>query len=323
MHRIVWMLLLLPAITMAQGPQAAWKPERPVELVIGAAPAGANDRIGRAIQRVLTESKIVSVPINAINKPGAGQTLAFAYLNTHPSNPHYLGLASSSWLTTIAAGRGSAGHKEFTPIVKILDEYQVYFVRADSPIKSARDIVEQLKKDPASLSFGFSTAAGNPLHLSIATLARQAGADPRKVKAVVFTTGTDTAIQVAGGHLDVGVQSPGSAQAMAEAGKIRIIAVGAPKRHPGALASVPTLREQGLEVDANVFYTVFGPRGLTAAQTAYWDQAISQAMQSGEITKNVAQNYWTIGLIGHRDLPQFLDREIENFRRVLSEMGLM
>src|SRR6185295_13781962 len=102
--------------------------------------------------------------------------------------------------------------------------------------------------------------------------------------------GTDTAVQVAGGHLDVGVQSPGSAQNLAEAGKIRLIAVGAPKRHPGALANVPTLREQGVEVDANVFYTIFGPKGLTAEQTAYWDRAISQAMQSDLIRKDTTQN---------------------------------
>jgi len=323
MHRFLWILLLLPAVAAAQAPQAAWKPDRPVELVIGAAPGGANDRIGRAIQRVLQETKLVSVPVNVVNKPGGGQSVAFAYLNTHPSNAHYLGLASSSWLTTIAAKRGAGDHREFTPILKFLDEYQVYFVRTDSPVKTARDIIDQLRKDPASLSFGFSTAVGNPLHISIAALARHAGADPKKVKAVVFNSGTDTAVQVAGGHLDVGVQSPGSAYGLAEAGKVRIIAVGAPKRHPGALANVPTLREQGIDVDANVFYTIFGPKGLTPAQTAFWEQALTQVMQGADIRKNVEQNYWTMGLIGSRDLPQYLDREIETYRRALTEMGLM
>ena len=322
MHPIVSLMLLLPAFALAQEPQAGWKPERPVELIIGASPGGANDRIGRAIQRVLQESKSVNT-LNVVNKPGGGQAVAFAYLASHPSNPHYLGLASSSWLTTVAAGRGTTSHRDVTPIVKMLDEYQVFFVKADSPIRTARDIVDRLRKDPASLSFGFSTAAGNPLHISIATLARQAGADPKKVKAVVFTSGSDTAIQVAGGHLDVGVQSPGSAYQLAEAGKIRIIAVGAPRRHSGALANVPTLREQGVEVDANVFYTVFGPKGMTPAQTAYWDEVISRAVQSEQIRKDTQQNYWTIDLIGHRDLPGFLDREIENYRRALTEMGLM
>jgi putative tricarboxylic transport membrane protein len=322
MRHITSLFLLLPALALAQAPQTGWKPDRPVELVIGAAPGGANDRVGRSIQRLLQDAKLAGT-VNVVNKPGGGQAIAFAYLNSHPSSPYYLGLASSSWLTTVAAGRGTIGHRDVTPIVKMLDEYQVFFVNTDSPIKTARDIVDRLKKDPTSLSFGFSTAAGNPLHIAIATLARQAGADPAKVKAVVFNSGTDTAIQVAGGHLDVGVQSPGSAYQLAQAGKIRIIAVGAPKRHPGALANVPTLREQGIDVDANVFYTIFGPKGLDTAQTAYWDQAISRVMQSPELKKDLEQNYWTIDLIGHRELPAFLDREHENYRKALLSIGMM
>ncbi len=316
------LLMLLPAVVVAQAPQTGWQPERPVELVVGAAPGGANDRVGRSIQRMLQESKFAST-VNVVNKPGGGQTVAFAYLSNHAANPYYLGLASSSWLTTIAAGRGTVTHRDVTPIVKVLDEYQVYFVKADSPITTARDIVDRLKKDPASLAFGFSTAAGNPLHISIATLARQAGADPIKLKAVVFTSGTDTAIQVAGGHLDVGVQSPGSAAKLAEAGKIRIIAVAAPRRLAGFLASTPTLREQGVEVDASVFYTVFGPKGLDPHQVAYWDRAISSVMQSEQVKKDLEFNYWTIDLVGHRDLPAFLEREHENYRRALLQMGML
>jgi putative tricarboxylic transport membrane protein len=320
--RIAAALLLAPAFAFAQAPQTGWKPDKPVELVVGAAPGGANDRIGRSLQRLLQDLKFANTVV-VTNKPGGGQAVAFSYLNTHPNNPHFLGLASSSWLTTVAAGRGTITPRDVTPIVKFLDEYQVYFVRADSPIMNARDIVDRLKKDPGSLSFGFSTAAGNPLHISIATLARQAGAEPAKVKAVVFNSGTDTALQVAGGHLDVGVQSPGSAAQMFQAGKIRIIAVAAPKRHPGALAHIPTLREQGMNVDANVFYTIFGPKGLDAAQTAYWDQAITAAMQSPQVKKDLELNYWTIDVIGHRELPAFLERENEAYRRALSDIGLL
>jgi putative tricarboxylic transport membrane protein len=322
MRIVGWVTLLTPFIAFAQVPQTAWKPDRPVEIVIGAAPGGANDRIGRTLQRLLQDSSLVGSAL-AVNKPGGGQSVAFAYVSSHAGNPHYLGLASSSWLTTVAAGRGTVTPRDLTPIVKVLDEYQIYFVRTDSPIASARDIVERLRKDPTSLSFGFSTAAGNPLHISIAALARQAGADPAKVKAVVFNSGTDTAIQVAGGHLDVGVQSPGSAYQLAQAGKIRIIAVGAPKRYGGALANVPTLREQGVDVDANVFYTVFAPKGIESAQAAYWDQAISSVMHSTEVKKDSELNYWTIDLIGHRELPTFLEREMELYRRALQDIGMV
>jgi putative tricarboxylic transport membrane protein len=321
--RILSALLFVPALALAQAPQTGWKPERPVELVVGAAPGGANDRIGRSIQRMLQDSKLAPTVL-VVNRPGGGQSVAFSYLSTHPASPYHLGLASSSWLTTIAAGRGgTVTPRDLTPIVKFLDEYQVFFVRADSPIRNARDIVEHLKKDPASLSFGFSTAAGNPLHIAIATLARQAGVEASKVKAVVFNSGTDTALQVAGGHLDVGVQSPGSAAQLAEAGKIRVIAVAAPKRYGGRLASVPTLREQGIPVDATVFYTMFAPRGIDISQTAYWDEAISRVMQSDLVKKDLELNYWTIDIIGHRELPAFLERELESYRRALADMGLL
>ena len=320
MRYLCLLLIVFPALAFAQAP-AGWKPERPVELIIGAAPGGANDRIGRSIQRVLQETNLAN-PVVVVNKPGGGQSIAFAYLATHVANPHYLGLASSSWLTTVAAGETTLTHRDVTPIIKILDEYQVYFVRNDSAIRTAQDIIDRLKKDPGSVSFGFSTAIGNPLHISIATLARLAGADPAKLTTVVYTSGANTAIQVAGGHLDVGVQSPGSAWQLAQAGKIRLLAVAGPRRYPGELANVPTLREQGVESDANVFYTLFAPKGIDPAQTAWWDQAITKVMQSEQIKKDAAFNIWAIDLIGHRELPAFLEREHENYRRALTQLGL-
>lgn len=308
----------LPLATQAQAP---WKPDKPVELIVGAAPGGANDRIGRTLQRLLQDGR-VPTPVNVVNKPGGGQSVAFAYLNTHAGNPHYLGLASSSWLTTLAGGRGTVTPRELSPIVKLLDEFQVYFVPADSPLKSARDIVERLRKNPASLSFGISTAAGNPIHISVGEIARLAGADPTKIKVVVFNTGTDTAIQVAGGHLDVGVQSPGSALQLTQSGKLRFLGVAGPRRHSGALANVPTLREQGVDVIANVFYTIFGARGMDAAQIAFWDEALTSVMKSNANKKDLDFNYWTVETIGHRELPAFLEKELESYRRTLLALGM-
>lgn len=322
MKNLFVLLTLMPFFATGQTP--AWKPERPVELVIGAAPGGANDRIGRSLQRLLQDGRTHPVgTINVVNKPGGGQSVAFAYLNTHANNPHYLGLASSSWLTTVAAGRGTVTPRELSPVIKLLDEYQMYFVRADSPIKSARDIVDSLRKDPASVSFGISTAAGNPIHISIAEIARLAGADPAKLKVVVFNSGTDTAIQVAGGHLDIGVQSPGSALQLTQSGKLRFLGVAGPRRHGGAIAHVPTMREQGVDVTANVFYTVFGPKGLDAAQLAFWSDALASAMKSDAVKKDLDINFWTVETIGHRELPAFLEREMEGYRKTLATLGMV
>lgn len=321
MRRVVALLVIMPLLAFAQAP-AQWKPERPVELVIGASPGGANDRVGRAIQQGLQDNNFAN-PVIVQNKPGGGQTIAFGYLASHGGSAHHLGLASSSWLTSVASGKTKLTHRDVTPIIRVLNEYQVYFVRADSPIQSAKDIVDRLKQDPAGVSFGFSTAIGNPIHISIGMLARHAGADPSKLRSVVFTSGTTTAVQVAGGHLDVGVQSPGSAHALAQAGKVRLIGIAGPRRLPGELAHVPTLREQGIDVEANVFYTIFAPKGIEPAQAAYWEHAIGTVMQGELLRKHAEFNRWTIDMLGHKELPAFLEREVENYRKALVALGLI
>jgi len=320
MLRFVCSVLLLPALAFAQAP-SPWKPERPVAIIIGAAPGGANDRVARAIQRGLQDYKFADTVV-PINKPGAGQTIAFSYLASQAGNPHYLGLASSSWLTTVAGQKVSVTHRDVTPIIRVLNEYQVYFVRSDSTIRGAKDIIDRLKQDPGAVSFGFSTAIGNPIHISIGMLARHAGVDPTKLRTIVFNTGTATAVQIAGGHLDVGVQSPGSAASLGQSGRVRLIGIAGPRRLPGELSNVPTLKEQGIDVEANVFYTIFAPKGITPVQAAYWEKAIGTVMQSDQLKKDAEVNRWTIELMGHRELPAYLHREVEAYRRTLADLGL-
>ena len=209
-------LLLFAASQGGNAAESVWKPERNVEIVIAAAAAGANDRIGRAIQRVLQETRLVPTSVSVVNKPGGGQNIAAAYLNSHAGDPHYLMLASASWFTTVAGGRGSISYRDVTPIIRLFNEYQVYYTHVDSRVKSGRELGELLKKDVTSVSFGFSTALGNPLHISIANLARAVGADPKRIRTVVYDSGALASAQIAGGHVDVGVSSPGSARPLTE-----------------------------------------------------------------------------------------------------------
>jgi len=307
----------------AHGQQADWKPDRNVEFVVGAAAGGANDRIGRSIQNALQTNRLIPGSMSVANKPGGGQTIAMSYLNSHAGNPHFLALASSSWLTTLAGGRGDVTHRDVTPIARLFTEYQVYYVKADSPLRSMTDVRDRLKKDSNSVSFGFSVALGNPLHISIADVAHAAGLDPKKAKTVVFDSGTTAAAQVAGGHLDVGLSSPGSPMALVQGGKLRYIGVAGPQRISGPLAEVPTLREQGLEVITPVSFVVLAPKGISSAQAAYWDGALNRMMQTDEIRKDIERNLWIVDLMGYRDLPASLESQFERYRQRLIEMGLV
>jgi putative tricarboxylic transport membrane protein len=60
--------------------QTQWRPDRSVELILPTAPGGGNDAMGRLMQKILQERKIVSVPILPVNKPGGSQALSATYL---------------------------------------------------------------------------------------------------------------------------------------------------------------------------------------------------------------------------------------------------
>ena len=221
--RVLAALLLLSAARMAEAAEPAWKPERNVEIIIAAAAAGANDRIGRAIQRVLQETRLVPTSVSVANKPGGGQNIGAAYLNSHAGDPHYLMLASA---------------------------------------------------------------------------------------------------QIAGGHVDVGVSSPGSARPLADSGKLRIFAVAGPKRLGAPFADIPTFREQGIDVIAPVFYVMLAPKGIGAAPLAYWEDALMKVTRSAEIQKDMEQNLWSVEPVIGKELMSYLDQQHESMRRALVELGL-
>lgn len=311
------------AAGFSHGQQSDWKPDKNVEFVVGAAAGGANDRIGRAIQNALQVNRLIPGSMSVVNKPGGGQTIAMSYLNSHAGNANVLALASSSWLTTLAGGRGDVTHRDVTPIARLFTEYQVYYVKADSPIRNMTDVRDRLKKDSTSVAFGFSVAPGSPLHISIADVAASVGLDPKKVKTVVFDSGTKAAAAVAGGHLDIGLSSPGSPRSMVDGGKLRYIGVAGPQRIPGPLAEVPTLREQGLDVLTPVSFVVLAPKDITPAQAAYWDGTLARMMQTDEIKKDIERNLWIVDLMGYRELPASLDSQYQRYRQRLMDLGLV
>src|SRR5688500_14727209 len=141
-----------PAAYAAQA-AGGWKPTKPVELIAMNAPGGGSDRILRIMINVIQAQKQVPAAVNVVNKPGCGGAVAYSYLNNHPGDGHYLLIANKSLLTNHLIGAGPS-YTEFTPIVNLFNEYISVTVKPDSPLRSGRDLVERLKKDPGALSFG-------------------------------------------------------------------------------------------------------------------------------------------------------------------------
>lgn len=318
----VSMIALLGAASPSHAQQAAWRPERTVEIVVPAAAGGSIDGTARLLQRVLQSSRIVEVPVIAVNKAGGGGNIATHYLDQHAGDGHTLLTSTMSLMTNHILGRATTTYTDYTPLATLFSEYMTLVVKPDSPLKTARDIQERLKKDPQSLSIAIGVAVGATNHLTVALLMKGMGIDVRKLKTVVLQTNAQTLTSIMGGHVDIASLSVGAAVSAAQQGKMRILGVTSEKRGEGAMAAIPTWKEQGVDVVfANVRLLV-GPKGMSPAQVAYWDAAMARVVATEDWIKEVERNEATLDYAGSKESAQRMARLYGQLKSALIDAGL-
>ena len=302
--------------------QPAWRPDKTVEIILPTAAGGNNDQVARLIQKILQDQKLVSVPVVPMNKVGGNQTLAMVYLNQHPADPHYLFYATATIFTNQIAGLTLLHYADFTPLALFLVDHSVITVRADSPLKNLRDLVERLKADPDSIAFGMA-ALGGPNHLALSQAMRSAGVDPRKLKTVVFKGTSEFMMALVGGHIHAVVSSASAALPQVQAGNTRLLAIAAPQRQTGSLANVPTVREQGINANGIANWrAVFGARGLTPTHIAFWEDALARIAAADDWKARLAANNLASQFLRGKDFAQYLETEYNETRAVMTDLGL-
>jgi putative tricarboxylic transport membrane protein len=119
------------------------------------------------------------------------------------------------------------------------------------------------------------------------------------------------------------VGAPGNVLPHIQSGTARAIGIGAPKRQQGALAGVPTFREQGIDALFFSWRGFIGAKGLTAAQIAFWDQAFAKAVQADEWKKDLEKNAWAEDFMGSAETRKHLDNEHQIMTKMLVDLGVV
>jgi putative tricarboxylic transport membrane protein len=257
------------------------------------------------------------------NRPGGGGLVAWTALAQHAGDAHFIATLSTALVTNQVLGVSRLRYQDLTPLNILMREYVVAWVRAESPIASAKEVIARLRKDPSSLTFGFATAPGNQNHIVIGMLAKAAGVDPKVVKTVIFSSGGVGMTAALGGHVDVWVGTSGGALQHQRTGKARVLGVSAARRMEGGLETAPTFREQGIEAEYFAWRGFVAPKGLTAAQTAFWDQAFASIIKTDEWKRDLAVNAWAEDFTGAAETRRRLEAEYEQLTERLIELGLV
>ena len=301
--------------------QPTWKPEKPVELIAPSAPGGGTDTTARLIQKIWQDKRVLDAPVTVVNKTGGQGAVALSYLKAHAADAHFLEIVSAVLLTNHITGASPFSYTDFSPIALLNSEYVVFAVKADSPLVSLNDLRARLRKDPGSASIAVGTSLGGVNHVAAGFLARAAGADVKKLKTIVFKSSAESVVAGLGGHVDVVISSASILLPHLSSGAMRFLAVSAPRRLTGALAGVPTLREQGVDAVVDNFRLVMGPPGMAPPQVAYWEQVLMRLSMAEEWKSDLERNVWENAYRNARDTRRYLDLQYGELKSVLAELG--
>lgn len=301
--------------------QESWKPSKPVTLIAPNAPGGTSDRTARELQRLFQKYKLVDVTVNVVNRPGGGGSLALNQLHSSAGDPHVLLITTSAVISNHITGLQSFQYTDFSPIALLLGDNYGVNVRADSPIRSAREMLDQVRKNPEALTFGMSSVGGTN-HTSLVAALKKGGVDVRRVKMVTFAGGGVISLQLLGGHVDVINTGLGNMADHMVQGRMRTLAITGPRRMGGVFADVPTWKEVGVDVSLIGWRGILGARALAPAQVAYWDDVFRKIVQTEDWKADLQKNYWLDIYANAAGMRKWLDAENSEVRALLTDLGM-
>ena len=299
-------------------PASSWKPEKPVELVVQSAAGGGSDIFARTMAKALADEKIVTVPINVVNKPGGSGAVAYSYLSRKKGDPYVIATATGSYITTPVQKQSPVSYKDFTNVAVLCVEDYVGVVRADSPYKSLKDLIAAAKQKPNGIRVGGSGPAGSDAIIRN----RVEKAAKVKLNYIVFQSGGEVNAALLGGSVDFASPNPSEATQLVKAGRLRPLAMFSSERLDN-WKDVPTAREQGVDVTLEQFRGMVAAGGLTKDQSLFWQNAMVKMFQSPGFKKYLQENGLRPLVKVGGDADKYLAEQTAFYTEILTELGVV
>ena len=291
-----------------------------VKMMIPANPGGGWDGTGRALGKALMDAKVADT-VTYENKGGAAGALGLAqFVNASKGDPNALMVMGAVMLGGIITGKPPVSITAATPIARLTSEYNVFVLPANSPFKTMADVVAQLKKDPGSVKWG-GGSRGSTEHIAAAMIARAVGVDPAKINYVAFRGGGEATAAILGGNVTIGGSGYSEFSEYIKSGKMLPIGVTSSTRLKGI--NVPTLKEQGIDVEIGNWRGVYGAPGITPAQRKALTDMVIKATQSKAWQEDLVKNNWTPAVLSGDAFEQFVDNDFASLRATMVKSGMI
>lgn len=290
-----------------------------LKLFIPAAPGGGWDQTGRTMEQVLKATGMVKT-IQFEHAPGAGGAVGMPkFVNAMKGQGNVLMVGGMVMVGALIANKAPVKLTQTTPIARLTGEFEVIVVPAQSSPKSMAELISLFKADPGKVSWAGGSAGGTD-HILAGMIAKAVGVDPRKVNYVAYAGGGPAQAALLGGHVTAGVSGWGEFAEQVKAGKLRALAISSGQRVAGI--DVPTLKEQGVDVELFNWRGVFGAPGISAAQKQALIELVERMAKSQSWQDELKKRDWTGIFLAGDEFARYLQSETERIEGILKDLGL-
>jgi putative tricarboxylic transport membrane protein len=268
------------ALTLTSGlATAADYPTKPINMYIGFRPGGAVDTTGRLIADKM--SKILGQPVVAVTKAGGGGTVMASQLINAAPDGYTIGMGASAAYTLTPQINKNIKYKidDFTHLATLTYPSDAIVVKADSPYKTLKDMIEAHKKDKKPISFASQVSASR---LMVEAISAKSGVE---FKVIPVKGGAVGIQEVLGGHIDTTWSGSGWTEQV-RAGKMRALATMSAERMKD-YPDIPTLIELGYGFTFTDTFMLSAPKGVPADVVAKLTAAIEKAIMDPDVQKTL------------------------------------
>lgn len=300
----------------AVAPSIAQELDR-LSIMVPAAPGGGWDGTARAVQQALQEEGIVPT-VEVANVPGAGGTIGLArFANAGPDELMVGGLVM---VGAILTQKSPVTLDEVTPIARLIGEYEVIVVPAASEFETLDELIAAFKEDPGSIAWAGGSAGGAD-HILVGQIAQEVGVSPAEVNYIAHAGGGEALASLLANDVAAGVSGYAEFAGQIEAGELRALAISSPERLEGV--DVPTLKEQGVDVEFLNWRGLFGAGDLTEEQRQALVDVIDRMAKSEAWQQILQDRKWVDTYLSGDEFAAFIAEDEKRVETVLKEVGLV
>jgi putative tricarboxylic transport membrane protein len=309
---------------MSAGMPAVAAQPADVECVVPSKPGGAMDLTCKLAQKALQGSAGAPKLKLSYLPGGIGAVAWHTIVSQRRGEPDTLVAFSGGSLLNLAQGKfGKASPDDVRWVAGLGVDYGVIAVPASSPWHTLRALMDALRRDPEKILIGMSGTIGSQDWLKMALLARQAGIDPRQLRFVALEGGGEEFVALQGGYVQVVSSDVSETGLYTRGGKVRVLAVLAAQRLPGAFAAVPTAREQGYDLVWPLIRGIWMGPDVPEADYRRWVRAFERMESAPEFARMREQaGLYPLALTGDA-LTNYVRQAVADYKRQARQFNLV